>query len=197
MSYKRRFGIDIALVRGMMNNIIHSKKLQILALNMVGIALIYMLSFCYGKVDIKDVGAGNEMISYAEEINKAAEIHDVNPALIAAVIHAESNFKIRARSQVGAQGLMQIMPSTARMLGCRNSWDPAQNIFAGAKYLRQLMDRFNGNLAHAIAAYNAGPGAVSKHNGIPPYKETRNYVKKVLGHYTRYQKIFASDPLIS
>ncbi len=197
MSCKTRFGIDIALVRGMMNNIIHSKRLQILALNMVGIALIYMLSFCYGKVDIKDVGAGNEMISYAEEINRAAETHDVNPALIAAVIHAESNFKIRAHSQVGAQGLMQIMPSTARMLGCRNSWDPAQNIFAGAKYLRQLMDRFNGNLAHAIAAYNAGPGAVSKHNGIPPYKETRNYVKKVLGHYTRYQKIFASDPLIS
>jgi len=181
----------------MMNNILHSKRLQIVALNMVGIALIYVLSFCYGKIELKDMKAGNDIVSYAQEINKAAETHDVNPALIAAVIQAESEFKIKARSQVGAQGLMQIMPSTARYLGCRNAWDPAQNILAGSKYLRQLLDTFDGNLTHAIAAYNAGPGAVSKHNGIPPYKETRNYVKKVLANYSRFQKLFASDPLMS
>ncbi|MBN1282831.1 MAG: lytic transglycosylase domain-containing protein [Proteobacteria bacterium] len=180
-----------------MNNIIHSKRLQILALNLVGIALIYVVSFCYGSSSAKAGWAGKDMVSFSHEINRAAEAHDVNPALIAAVIHAESEFKVRARSHVGAQGLMQIMPSTARYLGCRNAWDPAENILAGAKYLRQLIDRFDGNLPHAIAAYNAGPGAVSKHNGIPPYKETRNYVKKVLSNYSRYQRMFASDPLMS
>jgi len=182
---------------GYMKNIIHSKRLQVIALKLVGIALIYAVSFCYGIVDEKAGWAGNDTVRFSEEIGEAAKAHDVNPALIAAVIHAESAFKMKARSHVGAQGLMQIMPSTARYLGCRNAWDPAQNIYAGSKYLRELLNRFNGNLRLAVAAYNAGPGAVSKYRGIPPYRETRNYVKKVLGHYSRYQKMFASDPLIS
>jgi len=180
-----------------MKNIIHSKRLQVIALKLIGIGLIYAVSFCYGKIESMNGWAGNDMVRFSEEIGEAARAHDVNPALIAAVIHAESGFKTKARSHVGAQGLMQIMPSTARYLGCRNAWDPAQNIYAGSKYLRQLLDRFNGNLRLAVAAYNAGPGAVSKYKGIPPYRETRNYVKKVLGHYSRYQRMFASDPLIS
>ncbi len=180
-----------------MKNIIHSKRLQILALNLIGIILIYAVSFCYNVTQGKAGWAGNDMIRFSEEIGEAARAHNVNPALIAAVIHAESGFKIKARSHVGAQGLMQIMPSTARYLGCRNAWDPAQNIYDGSNYLRELLNRFNGNLRLAVAAYNAGPGAVSKYKGIPPYRETRNYVKKVLNHYSRYQKMFASDPLIS
>ena len=168
-----------------------------MALNLVGIALIYAVGYCYSRIEHQTSWAGNDMIRFSEEITVAARAHDVNPALIAAVIHAESNFRIQARSPVGAQGLMQIMPATARYLGCKNAWDPAQNIYAGSKYLRELLERFDGNLVLAIAAYNAGPGAVSRHNGVPPYRETRDYVKRVLGNYDRYQKMFVSDPLFS
>ena len=180
-----------------MKNITHSKKLKIVALNLIGIALIYTISFCYGRQIEREVVDAKPMVKFSEEILEASEAHDVNPALIAAVIHAESNFNPKAHSHVGAQGLMQIMPATQRYLGCRNGWDPRQNINAGSKYLRELLNNFRGNMSLAIAAYNAGPGAVKKFSGIPPYKETRNYVKKVLNNYSRYQRLFASDPLIS
>jgi soluble lytic murein transglycosylase-like protein len=185
----------LLLSRGM-NNMIHSKRLQIVALNLMGILIIYAVSFCYGKQS-SGGWAGKDVVPYSDEISLAAKANDLNPALIAAVIHAESNFKPNARSYVGARGLMQIMPSTMRYLRAGNAANPRDNIFAGSKYLRELLDRFDGDLVFAIAAYNAGPGAVMKHDGVPPYKETRNYVKKVLAHYDHYKKIFASDPLMS
>ena len=116
----------------------------------------------------------------AHNVNKAAAKYNLQPALINAVIRAESNFKVRAVSSAGARGLMQLMPATAKELGVENSFDIEQNIDGGAKYLRKMLDRFGGNVRKALAAYNAGPGTVIKYNGRVPYPETRQYVKRVL-----------------
>ena len=126
-------------------------------------------------------------IKFSDIITNAALYHNLPPALIAAVIHAESNFNPKAKSYAGAKGLMQINPPTQRFLRLKNVYDPKQNIHAGAKYIKYLLKRFGGNLIYAIAAYNAGPGNVSKHKGIPPFKETRNYVRKVLSFYHFYR----------
>ncbi len=115
-------------------------------------------------------------------IKKASEKYQLPEKLIEAVIRQESNFNPLATSHAGAQGLMQLMPGTAKFLGVQNSLDPEQNVMGGAKYLRQMLDQF-GSIEKALAAYNAGPGTVKKYDGIPPYKETENYVKKVLGNY--------------
>ncbi|MEJ2680364.1 MAG: lytic transglycosylase domain-containing protein [Gammaproteobacteria bacterium] len=109
-----------------------------------------------------------------------------DPALIKAVIHAESAFDPNATSRVGAQGLMQLMPATARSHGVTNSYNPEQNIMGGSKYLRYLMDKYDGNLSMVLAAYNAGEGRVRQYNGIPPFKETQNYVKKVIRLHQKY-----------
>ncbi|GAB4564804.1 MAG: hypothetical protein Kow0047_14840 [Anaerolineae bacterium] len=119
-------------------------------------------------------------VPFSEIIALAARRFDVPSTLIAAVIKAESNFDPRAVSVAGAKGLMQLMDGTARQLGVTDSFDPAQNIFGGTAYLRQLLDRYDGDLSLALAAYNAGPGAVDRYGGIPPYQETQTYVRRVL-----------------
>ena len=121
---------------------------------------------------------------YAAIIKKAANTYDVPEKLIAAVMKQESNFNPTVVSQAGAQGLMQLMPKTAQYLGVSNAFDPEQNIMAGAKYLRQMLDKFDNDPTLALAAYNAGPSRVTKYDGIPPFKETQNYVKKVMNYYT-------------
>ncbi|MFJ7404539.1 MULTISPECIES: lytic transglycosylase domain-containing protein [unclassified Lysinibacillus] len=121
---------------------------------------------------------------YGDIIDKAAATYNVPAKLIAAVIKQESNFNALAVSNAGAQGLMQLMPKTAQFLGVTNSFDPEQNIMAGAKYLRQMLDKFDNDPTLALAAYNAGASRVTKYNGIPPFKETQNYVKKVMNYYT-------------
>jgi soluble lytic murein transglycosylase-like protein len=122
---------------------------------------------------------------YSDAIETAASLHNVDAALVRAVIHAESAFNPFAVSPKGAQGLMQLMPATARMLGVSNSFSPESNIHGGTKYLAQLLKRFR-NEALAVAAYNAGEVPVTKYNGIPPYSETRAYVRRVLALKKQY-----------
>jgi len=118
-------------------------------------------------------------VPYAELIREAAKKYSLDVALLANVIRAESNFDARAVSIKNAQGLMQLMPQTSTHLAVRNPFDPAQNIEAGARYLRQLLDRYNVNVSLALAAYNAGPDRVTQYNGVPPFRETRNYIRRV------------------
>ncbi|HEX8169169.1 MAG TPA: lytic transglycosylase domain-containing protein [Thermoanaerobaculia bacterium] len=127
-------------------------------------------------------------IPYGELIHEKAEKYDVDPALVAAVIEQESRFRPGAKSQVGARGLMQLMPRTGRWMGASNLYDPAQNIDAGVKYIKYLNGRFNGDLKKTIAAYNAGEGNVKRYRGVPPFRETRQYVKKVLHNYDKRNK---------
>lgn len=126
------------------------------------------------------VVAGNK---FATEIAAAAIRHGVDVGLLTALVEQESSFNPQAVSPVGAQGLTQLMPATARSLGVTNPMDPVQNLNGGAKYLAQMMREFNGDTRLALAAYNAGPGAVRRHGGIPPYRETQNYVSRIMSRW--------------
>jgi soluble lytic murein transglycosylase-like protein len=124
---------------------------------------------------------------YAAEIDAAAAKYNVDPALLRGLIRQESNFNANATSPAGARGLTQLMPGTAAGLGVDPSV-PAQAVDGGAKYLRQMLDRFGNDPAKALAAYNAGPGAVQRYGGVPPYAETQNYVRKVMGYAAEYRQ---------
>ena len=130
--------------------------------------------------------AGGGETRFDAEIQAAAGRHGLDPALLKALIRAESNFNPNAGSPAGAQGLTQLMPGTARSLGVTDPHDPVQSIEGGARYLAQQLRAFGGDASKALAAYNAGPGAVQRFGGIPPYAETRNYVSRVLEYARGY-----------
>lgn len=132
------------------------------------------------------VSAGGGPVPYANEITAAATKYGIDPALLAGLVKQESGFNPAARSSAGATGLTQLMPGTARELGVRDPTDPIQALEGGAKYLRQQLDRFGGDERLALAAYNAGPGAVQRFGGVPPYAETQHYVKTVLANRDAY-----------
>jgi hypothetical protein len=130
----------------------------------------------------------NDNGKYDALIDKAATKYNVDRDLIKAVIKAESNFNHRAVSRAGARGLMQLMPATAQSLQVEDSFHPENNIEGGVRYLRYLLDLFKGNLPFALAAYNAGENTVMRYNNIPPYRETQNYVQKVLQFFNNYSR---------
>ena len=130
--------------------------------------------------------------AYRGEIAAAAAQYGVDESIVRAIIHAESSYNPNALSRVGAQGLMQLMPATARRFGVDNAFDPAQNIRGGVQYLAWLLKRFDNDLTLAAAGYNAGEGAVDKYNGVPPYKETRRYVERVGMLADRYRGSLAA-----
>jgi soluble lytic murein transglycosylase-like protein len=137
--------------------------------------------------------------AYDHIIAEYADRYGVDPALVKAVIHVESNFWRDARSRAGARGLMQLMPSTARIygIGTKHLYEPRHNIHAGVRHLRGLLRVFKGNTRLAVAAYNAGEGAVRRYQGLPPYRETRRYVSKVLQFHTRYANEVGYTPASS
>jgi soluble lytic murein transglycosylase-like protein len=133
------------------------------------------------------LGAAGGATQYDGLIQQAAQKHGIDPALLKGLIRQESNFNPNAGSPAGAQGLCQLMPGTAAALGVSNPRDPAQAIDGGAKYLRQQLDAFGGDVTKALAAYNAGPGAVQRYGGVPPYAETQNYVRQVQAYAAQYR----------
>ncbi len=146
--------------------------------------------YSLGALGLHRSGDRTEPRTYDALIRKTARRYGVPPALVKAVVKTESNFQRHAVSRAGAQGLMQLMPSTASDLGVQDPFSPDENIHGGTRYLRAMIDRFEGDWKHALAAYNAGPGAVDQYGGIPPYRETREYVERVLHYYQRYDGDF-------
>ena len=136
-----------------------------------------------------DPGFARQRIqAFDEIIHSACRKYDVDPALVSAVIERESSGNPGVVSSKGAKGLMQLMDGTAGDLGVKNSFDPEEDIMGGTRYLSQMLDRFDGDVKLALAAYNAGPGNVEKYEGIPPFKETETYVSRVLDSYEQYRK---------
>lgn len=137
---------------------------------------------------IKPYGGAINTTDYRHEINRIANRHGVDPALVRAVVHTESHFQPEAVSSAGAAGLMQLMPETAKRFGVTDRTDPVQNIEGGVRYLRFLIDTFD-ELEHVVAGYNAGEGAVMRHDGVPPYSETQQFVPLVMARYERYREV--------
>ncbi|MHB9154416.1 MAG: lytic transglycosylase domain-containing protein [Endomicrobiales bacterium] len=137
----------------------------------------------------KRTAARSRETPYENLIAREAQRNKLDPALVKAVIKAESNFYPGDRSSKGACGLMQLMPETARILGVKNIYSPQENIRAGARYLRDMLYLFGGDVEKALAAYNAGPGIVKKYRDIPPYRETRNYISNVQRYYRDYRRV--------
>ena len=133
-------------------------------------------------------GASADSGEYDSVIEQAAERYGIDPAVLHGLIQQESGFDPSAQSSAGASGLTQLMPGTASSMGVANPLNPTESIEGGARYLSQLMSRFGGNTEDALAAYNAGPGAVQQYGGIPPYAETQSYVSKVLGYAEAYRQ---------
>lgn len=134
----------------------------------------------YGSEVNTDTPSKNQILNLVTSVSRE---HGVDDKLVKALIKQESGFNPKAKSHAGALGLMQLMPSTAKGLGVTDPLNPVQNVEGGVKYLKSMLDRYNGNIILALAAYNAGPGAVDKYSGVPPYKETQNYVKNILSDY--------------
>jgi soluble lytic murein transglycosylase-like protein len=135
------------------------------------------------NLEQNDIRSSNDSENFKNMIDTISSKYQVDPKLVQAVVQTESNYRSDAVSPAGAQGLMQLMPETARELGVKNSLDAEQNLDGGVRYLRKMLEMNNGNVAEALAAYNAGPGSVRKFGGIPPFQETRTYVKRVLDLY--------------
>jgi len=136
-----------------------------------------------------NVGSTRLVHSYRDIIRANARTYRLEEALVKAVIKAESNYNPQSLSNKGAQGLMQLIPDTARLMKVRDPFDPAENIRGGSNYLRLMLDQFGGNIDLALAAYNAGPNAVLRHGGIPPYAETREYVQRVRRYLEQYRQV--------
>lgn len=164
----------------------------------VGDAAIYRYVDESGRLHFTNVPTSSRYQFYRNDgeryrletlINHFAEKFSLDAALIKAVIKVESDFNPRVVSSKGAQGLMQLMPVTAQEVGVSNPFDPSQSIYGGSLYLRKMLDSFGLNLDYALAAYNAGPSTVRKYGGIPPYKETQNYVKRVKHYFDHYRRV--------
>lgn len=150
-----------------------------------------------GRIHFTNVPTSNKFRLYRNEgepyrletlITHFAEKFKLDRSLVKAVIKAESDFDPRVVSSKGAQGLMQLMPETAKEVGVTNPFDPSESIYGGSLYLRKMLDSFDQNLDYALAAYNAGPGAVRKYGGVPPYEETQNYVRRVKHYFDFYSR---------
>jgi soluble lytic murein transglycosylase-like protein len=135
-------------------------------------------------------------VPYGAQITAAAKKYGIDPALLAGLVKQESGFKADAGSPAGARGLTQLMPATAAGLGVTNLLDPVQSLEGGAKYLRAQLDAFGGDVTRALAAYNAGPGAVKRYGGVPPYAETQNYVRAVQANAAAYRAAAPSPSII-